>query len=71
MNVCGNAGGGLTQVLMVDIYQAFLDSGVDKEQAWRRSFFVPGCMLIVVAALVYFLGQDTPRVRNTPLYPLL
>lgn len=61
--VCvGCAGGGVTQPMMADIYQDLLDSGLTKDQAWRRSFYVPAVLLVVVAAAVYFLGQDTPKV---------
>lgn len=50
--------------MMADIYQDLLDSGLTKDQAWRRSFYVPAVLLVVVAAAVYFLGQDTPKVRQ-------
>lgn len=57
----GNLGGGFTQFFMTDVFESFKDRGMTAEQAWRTSFYVPACMLIVTAAMVYFLGVDTPK----------
>jgi len=60
----GNLGGGVTQVLMVAIFAAFVNSGMTEEQAWRRSFTIPAAMLVATAVIIYFLGCDTPRVSG-------
>jgi MFS transporter, NNP family, nitrate/nitrite transporter len=59
----GNLGGGVTQYMMTDLYEALVKGGFTSEQAWRASFLLPGALLLVVAVLTLALGQDTPVVR--------
>lgn len=59
----GNLGGGSMQALMVLIFDSMQRWGATSERAWRLSFIFPGAALLIVAALVYALGKDTPRVR--------
>ena len=50
---------------MVEIYDGFMKGGMDKEQAWRRSFFIPGALSMVSGVAIYLLGTDTPLVSLT------
>lgn len=55
----GNLGGGVTQIFMPLIFSG-IKQHVEPFVAWRYSFFVPGCLHIVVGILVLFLTQDLP-----------
>lgn len=56
----GNLGGGVTQILMVGIWNAF-QTGYDSETAWRLSFLVPASIVLLVAIGQIFLADDCPR----------
>lgn len=55
----GNLGGGVTQFLMPLIYTGMLRHA-SEFSAWRLSFFVPGCLHLLVGLLVLFFSQDLP-----------
>ncbi|GAB5366417.1 hypothetical protein AAMO2058_001141800 [Amorphochlora amoebiformis] len=58
----GNMGGGLTQIIMIGIYNMNLASpSCDEECAWRNAFYIPAFSLLAAAALVFFLGDDSPK----------
>mmetsp|Transcript_13995 Transcript_13995/g.19423 ORF Transcript_13995/g.19423 Transcript_13995/m.19423 type:complete len:483 (+) Transcript_13995:182-1630(+) len=58
----GNLGGGLTQAIMIGIYNMNLSSpSCDEECAWRNAFYIPAVALLIAAALVYYLGDDCPK----------
>eukprot|EP00954_Amorphochlora_amoebiformis_P005464 431375-Amorphochlora_amoeboformis.AAC.1 len=60
----GNLGGGITQVLMIGIFELNRSSpSCDDECAWRNAFYIPAFSLLAAAALVYFLGDDCPKGR--------
>lgn len=56
----GNLGGGVTQVLMVGIWNGF-KTGYDSETAWRLSFLVPASIVLLVAIGQIFLADDCPK----------
>ncbi|CAN0512653.1 unnamed protein product, partial [Ectocarpus sp. 12 AP-2014] len=56
----GNLGGGVTQILMVGIWNAF-KTGYDSETAWRLSFLVPAAIVFCVAVGQLFLADDCPK----------
>lgn len=62
----GNLGGGVTQLLMPLIFTA-IKSNVEPFLAWRWTFFVPGAALVLVGAMVLFLGQDLPDGQYSEL----
>lgn len=57
----GNAGGGVTQSVMPLILAALVSVGVQQSMGWRLSMFVPGVMMLIVAALYWRYTQDTPE----------
>eukprot|EP00752_Nemacystus_decipiens_P012572 g11133.t1 len=56
----GNLGGGVTQIFMVAIWNAF-KTGYDSETAWRLSFLVPAAIVFCVAIGQLFLADDCPK----------
>ncbi|CAB1105125.1 unnamed protein product [Ectocarpus sp. CCAP 1310/34] len=56
----GNLGGGVTQFLMVGIWNAF-NTGYDSETTWRLSFVVPAAIVFCVAVGQLFLADDCPK----------
>mmetsp|Transcript_20650 Transcript_20650/g.30900 ORF Transcript_20650/g.30900 Transcript_20650/m.30900 type:complete len:541 (+) Transcript_20650:72-1694(+) len=66
----GNLGGGVSQLVMVALYNMNLSSPTcDEECAWRQSFYIPATLLIVAAVLVMTLGDDCPKEdRYLPPY---
>lgn len=57
----GNAGGGVTQVLMPLIVAAIVSWGVEQSFGWRLAMIVPGVMMLIVAVLYYRYAKDTPQ----------
>ena len=57
----GNAGGGVTQTVMPYILTAILGLGFTAAMGWRIAMIVPGVMMLIVAALYWVYGQDTPE----------
>mmetsp|Transcript_10920 Transcript_10920/g.17634 ORF Transcript_10920/g.17634 Transcript_10920/m.17634 type:complete len:548 (+) Transcript_10920:312-1955(+) len=58
----GNLGGGLSQLVMIGIYNMNLSaSSCDSECAWRNAFYIPAFVLLVAATMVMGLGDDGPR----------
>ncbi|CAN0509629.1 unnamed protein product, partial [Ectocarpus sp. 8 AP-2014] len=56
----GNLGGGVTQIFMVGIWNAFKTS-YNSETAWRLSFLVPAAIVFCVAIGQVFLADDCPK----------
>merc|ERR1712022_7783 len=53
--------------IMVGIYNMNLSSdSCNKECAWRNAFYIPATALLVAAALVYYLGDDSPKGEFVP-----
>lgn len=63
----GNAGGGVTQIVMPLVLTALTSLGVSTYWSWRLAMVVPGIALFVMGIAYFFLTQDTPdgarRVR--------
>jgi len=57
----GNAGGGVTQSVMPLLLAAIVSLGVQQSMGWRLAMFVPGVMMLIVAALYWRYTQDTPE----------
>jgi len=57
----GNAGGGVTQSVMPLLLAALVSLGVQQSLGWRMAMFVPGFMMLIVAALYWRYTQDTPE----------
>jgi NNP family nitrate/nitrite transporter-like MFS transporter len=57
----GNAGGGVTQTVMPLVLAAAVSAGLSQSVGWRVSMVVPGVLMLVVAALYWRFGQDTPE----------
>ncbi len=57
----GNAGGGATQTIMPLIVGGLISAGVGHAYGWRLAMIVPGIMMLIVAALYWRFGQDTPE----------
>lgn len=56
----GNAGGGLTYVIMPAVYDSFVAHGRSLDQAWRLTFIVPLIVLIATGVALLLLCPDTP-----------
>ena len=57
----GNAGGGVTFIVMTNLYQSLRDRGMSNHKAWRASFaIVPVPILLSLAALALLFGTDCP-----------
>ncbi|GAA5820628.1 hypothetical protein JCM11251_003083 [Rhodosporidiobolus azoricus] len=57
----GNLGGGVTFVVQVAVFEAFVKGGVSSHSAWRAAFaVVPVPILLITAALTFFFGTDHP-----------
>ncbi len=57
----GNAGGGATQTVMPLLLAALLGLGLQQSLGWRAAMLVPGVMMLIVGALYWRFGQDTPE----------
>lgn len=57
----GNAGGGVTQVLLPLPLAALVALGVSQSLSWRLAMIVPGILMLVVAVPYYRHAQDTPQ----------
>ncbi|RDS86051.1 MFS transporter [Dyella psychrodurans] len=57
----GNAGGGVAQSAMPWVLAAMLALGVQHDLGWRAAMFVPGVLMLVVAALYWRYAQDGPQ----------
>ena len=53
----GNMGGGATAIVMPLIYEGIVKGGVPDFQAWRWSFFVPGCAFIIIGLIAMFFTE--------------
>lgn len=57
----GNAGGGVAQSVMPWVLGAVIGLGVQHEWGWRAAMFVPGTLMLIVAALYWRYTQDCPQ----------
>jgi MFS transporter, NNP family, nitrate/nitrite transporter len=57
----GNAGGGVTQILMPLIVAALVGLGVEQAYGWRVAMFVPGIAMVIMAFVYARCTQDTPQ----------
>jgi len=65
----GNLGGGVTQLLMVQVYTFFLKvCGLGSETAWRVSFVVPAFITGSIAVGMWLLSEDAPLGNLNYLY---
>ena len=53
----GNAGGGVTQILMPALAAGFEHGGCAMFTAWRLAFFIPGAIFLIMGALSFMFGQ--------------
>lgn len=56
----GNAGGGLTYVIMPAVFDSFVAHGHSMDQAWRLTFIVPLIVLIATGVALLLCCPDTP-----------
>jgi NNP family nitrate/nitrite transporter-like MFS transporter len=56
----GNAGGGVAQSVMPWVLAAVVALGVQQGLGWHAAMFVPGALMLIVAALYWRYGQDCP-----------
>ena len=63
----GNLGGGVTQVLMVAIFEAIRSAGVGPAGAWRLSMLVPAGMVGLFAIVMRASSDDCPQGDYIPL----
>ncbi len=56
----GNAGGGVTQMVMPLIFSAILMYGVSETMGWRIAMIVPGIVLALTGIAYFFLTTDCP-----------
>ncbi|PVF95348.1 nitrate transporter [Serendipita vermifera] len=57
----GNAGGGITFVVMIALFNRLRDDGLSSSTAWRAAFaIVPVPILLTVAAMCLVFGTDHP-----------
>lgn len=57
----GNAGGGVAQSVMPWVLGAMVALGVQHAWGWRAAMFVPGVLMLIVAALYWRYAQDCPQ----------
>jgi len=57
----GNAGGGVAQSVMPWVLGAMVGLGVQQAWGWRAAMFVPGVLMLIVAALYWRYAQDCPQ----------
>ncbi|KZT38056.1 nitrate/nitrite porter [Sistotremastrum suecicum HHB10207 ss-3] len=69
----GNAGGGITFIIMIALYNSLIQSRhLTSHQAWRAAFaIVPVPILFFVAALVLIFGTDHPAGRWSDRHNIL
>lgn len=65
----GNAGGGVTQVLMPLILTAIVSAGIERSLGWRIAMIVPGVLMLLTALLYCRYAEDTPRGNRRDLTP--
>lgn len=56
----GNAGGGVTQLVMPLVFSAFVGLGFVHADAWRYAMIIPGAILLMMAYVYYTKTKDTP-----------
>ena len=57
----GNAGGGVAQSVMPWVLAGVVALGVQNGLGWRAAMFVPGVLMLIVAALYWRYAQDCPE----------
>lgn len=53
---------------MVSMFSGLVHLGYSERNAWRHSFALPACLLVLAAAGVLALGTDSPKVRTILAY---
>lgn len=57
----GNAGGGVTQMVMPLVFAGLVALGLNNFWGWRIAMVVPGVLMLVIAVFYYRLTQDAPE----------
>merc|ERR1711939_1247612 len=47
-------------MIMGYIYEGFRDEGLSQEQAWRRSFYIPAVVVLLVCVCMFFFSDECP-----------
>src|SRR6202035_1181667 len=55
----GNAGGGVTQIVMPLLFGLFVSLGASQWLSWRMAMIVPGVVMLVTGIAYYYLTEDT------------
>lgn len=56
----GNAGGGAAQAVMPFLATALASLGAEHAFGWRAALIVPGVMMLIMSAVYFRFGKDTP-----------
>ncbi|KAJ1557844.1 High-affinity nitrate transporter 2.1, partial [Nowakowskiella sp. JEL0078] len=59
----GNMGAGATNLLMPQVYAMFKAFGLSTGTSWRASLQIPVVLCLIVAALIWFFGEDKPSAE--------
>ena len=58
-------GGGVTQIFMISVlFSPMVNSGMEKDTAWRVAMMVPAVLFVITAACLKLLCWDTPTAKR-------